>query len=53
MEAKHETHDAPKLEEGNGTPSQILKELSGEMTGPLAKIINTVIESEWVCMTGE
>lgn len=51
MEAKQETHDAPMLEGGNDT-IQIPKEPSGEMTRPLAKMINRVIESEWVHVTG-
>lgn len=53
MEAKLKTHDAAKLEEANDAPAQILKELSDEMTGPLAKIFNVTIESEWFYMTEE
>lgn len=34
-------------------PSQIPKELSDEMTGPVAIICNIPTESEWFCMTGE
>lgn len=41
MEGEFKTLDTAKLEEANDPPSLILKELSHEMTDPIAKVFES------------